>query len=196
MKTVLLFIGVLTIVFQLSAKEKIDIPALKAVELTYEEFSDYDVKISNKSGKQINVAVLDKDTRKQVSGFGLGPMGNAVLYVAQGNILKLKNTSSKDISVTISFVDRKPEPQKMAYAKSINFTLHNSSLKSIPLVIPNVMNPNLSPISNSGVSLKMGQEIYYKKGLKKILILTVDENIKTGDKIDIAKLVKNIDSGE
>lgn len=196
MKTVFLFIGILTIVSQLSAKEKIDIPASKAVELTYDEFSNYDVKISNKSGKQINVAVLDKDTRKQVSGFGLGPMGNAVLYVAEGNILKLKNTSSKDISVSISFVDRKPKPQKEVYTKAINFTLHNSSLKSIPLVIPNVMNPNLSPISNSGVSLAIGQEIYYKKGLKKVLILTVDESIKTGDKIDIAKLVKSIDSGE
>ena len=182
---VILFTG-----FQLSAKEKVEIPANKAVELTYEEFANYDVKIINRSGKQVEVSVLNPDTRKQVSGFGLGPMGNAVLSVAEGNLLKLKNTSSKDISITLNFVERKPKAS--ARKETVNFTLHNSSLKSIPLVIPNVMNPNLSPVSNSGVSLEMGQKIYYRKGMSKVLILTVDENIKPGDKIDVAKLVQNI----
>ncbi len=191
MKKAITLIVILLVGFQLSAKEKIEIPANKAVELTYEEFAIFDVKIVNSSGKQVDVSVLNPNTRKQVSGFGLGPLGRAVLYVADGNILKLKNTSSKDISVTLHFVDR--EPKVVSSSKeTVNFTLHNSSLKSIPLVIPNVMNPNLSPVSNSGVSLEMGQKIYYRKGLSKILILTVDENIKSGDKIDVAKLVANI----
>jgi len=182
--------------FQTAAKEKVDIPARKSVELTYAEFATYDVKIINKSGKQVDVSVLNPNTRKKVSGFGLGPMGKAVLYVAEGNILKLKNTSSQDISVTLDFVDRKPTPEAGNNKETVNFTLHNSSLKSIPLIIPGVMKPNLSPMSNSGVSLEMGQKIYYKKGMNKVLVLTVDDNIKNGDKIDMAKLVKNIEKDQ
>ncbi|MDX1315160.1 MAG: hypothetical protein R3356_06635 [Eudoraea sp.] len=193
MKKAALVIGTLLMGLHLSAKEKIEIPAKQAMELTYEAFENFDVKLVNRSGKQVDVAVLDPSTRKQVSGFGLGPMGNAVLYVAPGNILKLKNTSFKDISITVDFVDRSPRPSTDANTETVNFTLHNASLKSIPLVIPGVMKPNLSPVSNSGVSLKMGQKIYYQKGLKKILVLTVDESIKDGDKIDVARLVKKVE---
>ncbi|MGB5190285.1 hypothetical protein, partial [Robiginitalea sp.] len=79
---------------------------------------------------------------------------------------------------------------------NISFTLHNSSLKSIPLIIPGVMNPNLSPMSNSGVSLDMGQKIYYKKGGVRMLVLTVDENIQSGDKIDMAKRIRTLKKEE
>ena len=190
MKKVLILIGIVVAGFQLSAKEKIDIPARKAVELTYAEFAQYDVKLSNKSGKDITVSVINPATNKKVSGFGLGPLGSATMFVAEGNVLKLKNNSSKDISINLTFVDREPAKPIKPGVEMIQFTLHNSSLKSIPLIIPNVMNPNLSPMSNSGVSLQRGQKVYLKKGLSKQLLFTVDEGIETGDKIDIAKLIK------
>ncbi|MDM9632782.1 hypothetical protein [Robiginitalea aurantiaca] len=189
MKKAVILLSILFAGFQVSANQKVEIPARKSVELTYEEFANFDVKLMNRSGKQIEVSVLDARTRKQVSGFGLGPMGNAILYVAEGNILKLKNTSSKDIRMNLDFVERIPSPQADPNVETVNFTLHNSSLKSIPLIIPGVMNPNLSPMSNSGVSLQMGQEIYYKKGLKRVVVLTVDKNIQNGDKIDMAKRI-------
>lgn len=189
MKKAVILLSILFAGFQVSANQKVEIPARKSVELTYEEFANFDVKLMNRSGKQIEVSVLDARTRKQVSGFGLGPMGNAILYVAEGNILKLKNTSSKDIRMNLDFVERTPSPQADPNVETVNFTLHNSSLKSIPLIIPGVMNPNLSPMSNSGVSLQMGQEIYYKKGLKRVVVLTVDKNIQNGDKIDMAKRI-------
>ena len=44
---------------------------------------------------------------------------------------------------------------------AVPFTLRNNSLKSIPLKIPGVMNPNLSPMSNSGVDLAEGQKVYF-----------------------------------
>lgn len=40
------------------------------------------------------------------------------------------------------------------------------------------MNPNLSPMSNSGVDLKVGQEIYCKIDGKKVLLLTVTEDLR------------------
>lgn len=190
MKKMTLFFFTLLVGTCVLAKEKIDIKALSSVDLTYEEFGGYDVKLSNNSGKQIDVSVIDPSTDEQVSGFGLGPFGKAVLSVKRGHVLRLKNNAMKDVSLMLSFVEKKPIERDDA--KRINFTLQNSSMKSIPLVIPDVMNPNLSPLSNSGVSLKVGQEIFYKKGMKKILILTVDDSIKEGDKIDMAKLVKDL----
>ena len=71
----------------------------------------------------------------------------------------------------------------------VSFTLRNNSLKSIPLYIPGIMNPNLSPVSNSGVSLSIGQEIYFREGRKKYLLLTVDDSIQDGSKLDVAKLI-------
>lgn len=76
--------------------------------------------------------------------------------------------------------------------KSINFTFHNGSLKSIPLVIPTVMNPNLSPMSNSGITLDVGQVVYYfpngNKGKKEVLFV-VSDAFKDGDVLEIDQLI-------
>ncbi|MEY4487338.1 MAG: hypothetical protein RL440_1883 [Bacteroidota bacterium] len=77
--------------------------------------------------------------------------------------------------------------------KSINFTFHNGSLKSIPLVIPSVMNPNLSPMSNSGITLDLGQVVYYfpnGKKRKKEVLFVVDDTFKDGDVLEIDQLIK------
>ena len=58
----------------------------------------------------------------------------------------------------------------------IPFTLRNSSLKAIYLEIPGVMNPNLSPLSNSGVSLEVGQKIYFFHKGNRYLLLEVNSN--------------------
>ena len=73
--------------------------------------------------------------------------------------------------------------------ESVGFTLRNNSLKSIPLIIPGVMNPNLSPVSNSRVSLKIGQKILFKYKGKKRILLIVDESYE-GQKVDVAQLLK------
>jgi len=71
----------------------------------------------------------------------------------------------------------------------VTFTLHNSSIKSIPLKIPGVMNPNLSPKSDSGVTLEIGQKVYYQKKRKNFLLFVVDESYEDR-KLDVATLVK------
>ena len=148
----------------------------------------YDFKLSNRSSKDLEVAVVNRETRDFVSGFGLS--GNAELTVAATDELIIKNESNQTAKVAVSYEERpelNADPDKVRY---VDFTLRNSSLKSIPLIIPGVMNPNLSPVSNSGVGLKVGQKIYFKKGLKKYLLLEVDDTIKDGDKLDVAKLLK------
>lgn len=70
-----------------------------------------------------------------------------------------------------------------------SFTLRNNTAKSIPLSIPTVMNPNLSPYSNSGVSLKMGQEIFFYEGKKKYLLLEVTADLD-GDTLIVNELIQ------
>ncbi len=86
-----------------------------------------------------------------------------------------------------------------AEKRSINFTLRNNSLKSIPLIIPGVMRPNLSPFSNSGVDLKVGQKIMYRYKGKRRLLLKVDRKME-GEKINVSRLLKEqkrqIDEGK
>jgi len=80
-----------------------------------------------------------------------------------------------------------------SYAQSIGFTFHNGSLKSIPLVIPSVMNPNLNPMSNSGVSLNIGQKVYfYPNGTSKIreLLFTIDESFQQDQVLEIDQLIE------
>jgi len=73
--------------------------------------------------------------------------------------------------------------------KSVNFTLKNPTAKSIPLWIPSVMNPNLSPFSTSGVTLRIGQKIYFKHKLRKRLLLEVTDDLDK-KKLNVAKLIR------
>ncbi len=73
--------------------------------------------------------------------------------------------------------------------ESVNFTLRNETLKSIPLVIPNVMNPNLSPKSNSSVGLEVGQKIFFFYGKKKYLLLSVSKALE-GQVVKVGALIK------
>ena len=72
-------------------------------------------------------------------------------------------------------------------------TFHNGSLKSIPLNIPGVMNPNLSPRSDSGVTLEVGQKVFYfpngKKG-KKELLFEVDNTFRKDTILQIDEIIK------
>jgi len=78
-------------------------------------------------------------------------------------------------------------------SQAIPMTFHNGSLKSIPLNIPGVMNPNLSPISDSGVTLEVGQKVFYfpngKKG-KKELLFEVDGTFKKDTILQIHEIIR------
>jgi hypothetical protein len=69
------------------------------------------------------------------------------------------------------------------------FYLENNTAQSLPLIIPGVMKPNLNPFSRSGVNLPNGKNIYLNLNGKRILILTVTDSIKQGDRIDLARLI-------
>lgn len=79
------------------------------------------------------------------------------------------------------------------FAQNINFIFHNGSLKSIPLVIPSVMNPNLNPMSNNGVSPKFGQKVYfypYGTSKKRELLFIVDHIYQQNQVLEIDELIE------
>jgi hypothetical protein len=77
---------------------------------------------------------------------------------------------------------------------SISFTLYNLLLKYIPLVIPGVMNPNLSPLSRSGVTLAVGQQIFIIRDRKRELLYTVPADHAPGTEVNCATLIENLNA--
>lgn len=78
------------------------------------------------------------------------------------------------------------------FAQDINLTFHNGSLQSISLEIPSVMNPNLNPLSNSGITLKIGQNVYFYpngRSKKRALLFTVDETFVQNQVLEIDELI-------
>jgi hypothetical protein len=71
---------------------------------------------------------------------------------------------------------------------AVPFTLRNNTPFKIPLSIPGVMNPNLSPLSNSGVDLAVGQKVFFYVKKKKYLLLEVTEALKD-KKLDVGDLI-------
>jgi hypothetical protein len=63
----------------------------------------------------------------------------------------------------------------MQAQSQVQVKLVNNGLESIPLFIPGIMNPNLSPMSESNVEFPIGQKVYYKakRGRNQCLILEV-----------------------
>jgi len=80
-----------------------------------------------------------------------------------------------------------------AKAQNIPVTFHNGSWRSIPLIIPGVMNPNLSPKSNSRVSLDVGQKVYFLPNGKrnsKALLFIVDPPFKKDTVLQIDEIIE------
>lgn len=105
-------------------------------------------------------------------------------------VIKL-NYCMKAFLLSITFICLSYSNQ--SFAQNIHFTFHNGSLKSIPLVIPSVMNPNLNPLSNSGISLNVGQKVYfYPSGTskKRELLFTVDDSFQQDQILEIDAMIE------
>lgn len=150
-----------------------------------------EVRVKNKSSKEIEVKVVNKASGEFVRGFGLANRASAVVLVENESELQLTNTSDAALKVGLSFTEKKVVAKNNDNRKSVSFILKNKSAESIPLLIPGVMNPNLSPFSESGVDLEIGQELFFRAGGKKHILLVVDKTISEGEKIDVAALLKS-----
>lgn len=188
-----LTLSMITIFCSCSTHQSIvHIPANQSLEIDYPEYQSFKATLKNKSAKGFDIAVLSKENNQQIKGFGIGTKGKADVIVEAANKLVFQNTNNTPVALTLAVneVVSQAKPVITNKNKYISFTLRNNGAKSIPLIIPTVMNPNLSPFSKSGVDLKVGQEILFKVKGKKYVLLTVDESIKDGDELDVGKLLK------
>ena len=167
---------------------RVQIPSKEKLVLDYPNYHTLMAKFQNRSLTSLGVEVGSKKDEKWVRSIALDAVATEKIRVEQENHLVLANHSNKTIKLRerIEGMKRKEAPAMKVYK---SFTLQNKSAKSIQLIIPNVMNPNLSPFSKSGVDLKVGQEILFRVGVKKYVLLPVDEKIKNGDLLNVGELL-------
>ncbi len=186
-------ITVLLLVFtscSTAQKSNLEIAQGTSMELDYPNFNMYELQLKNSTGAGLDVKVENKETGEFVRGFGLGPLGKVEVMVEQGSKIVFTNNSNKMGKLSVKMLNTDVKLKVASSNERISFKLINPSDESIPLIIPNVMNPNLSPNSSSGVDLKIGQELLFRNGLKRYVLLTVDDSIKEGDEIDVYKILQ------
>ena len=180
----------ISLVLVCSAQQNtIHVPANQTILLDYPSYALWNAALQN-SSIGVRVVILSKANQDTIRSFGLGKKGKADVLVERDAYLCLINSSSKPATVRMEVTEQNPIMPQEEENNYRSFTLRNNSAKSIPLIIPNVMNPNLSPFSNSGVSLKIGQEVYFKYKGKKRILLVVDESIKQGEVVEVSTLLK------
>ncbi len=171
-------------------KSTVVIPPKQVVQIDYPYYNGFVVKLWNKGKFDVGVSARDKATDSLRKGFGLAKGANATLTVNKGMRLQLENRFLAPLKVDYVVYKGKPAKKKAGPLKPQRaFYLVNTTAQSIPLRIPGVMNPNLSPFSKSGVDLPLGQKIILKAAGKDILLLTVTDTIPKGARIDVADLI-------
>lgn len=192
-KLVLFFFLIGSLTFGQSAeRSQLIIPAKQIVQIDYPLYQGFNVKIWNKSKFELGVSARNKKTDSLVKGFGLDPRNSEVLEINKGLYLQFENRYLTPLKVEYTL--QKGIGGKKKSSKPLSpqraFYLENNTAQSIPLLIPGVMNPNLSPFSRSGVDLPNGQEVFLNLNGKRILILTVTDSIPHGARIDVATLIE------
>lgn len=171
-------------------KSTLVIPPKQVVQIDYPYFKGFTVKLLNKSKFDLGVSARMHETDSLKKGFGLAKGANAILSVPSNMYLQLENRflAPQKIEYIIYKTPKgKKKPGELTPQRG--FYLVNTTNQSLPLRIPGVMNPNLSPYSKSGVDLATGQKIYLKAKGKDLLILTVTDTIPKGARINVADLI-------
>ena len=170
---------------------KILIPPKQIIQINYPLLRNYNLKIWNKSKLDLTISTHKKETDSIIKKFVLVKDSSALLSISNEMYIQFENKNLANIKVEYSFQNgtsiKKNKIKSLTPQRA--FYLENNTAQRIPLRIPGIMNPNLSPFSRSGVDLKNGQKIYLDFNGKRILILEVTDSIKHGDRIDIATLI-------
>ena len=190
---VVLFFLIVSLAFgQKTDRSQLIIPAKQVVQIDYPLYKGFNVKIWNESKFEVGVSARDKVTDSVRKSFGIPKGKNALLEVNDGMYLQFENRFLA--SLKIAYTLRKGSSGNKKSIKPLTpqraIYLENNTAQTLPLRIPGVMNPNLSPFSRSGVDLPNGQKIYFELKGKRILILTVTDTIPHGARMDVASLIE------
>ena len=166
------------------------IPPKQIVKIDYPYYKGFVVKLWNKAKFDVGVSAREYNTDSLRKGFGLSKGSNAILSVPLDNYLQLENRFLAPLKVEYVVYKGKPGRNKVgAPTPQRGFYLVNTTSQNIPLNIPGIMNPNLSPFSKSGVDLPIGQKILLNVAGKDLLLLTVTDTIPKGARVNVADLI-------
>lgn len=171
-------------------KSTIIIPPKQVVRLDYPYMKGYNVKLWNKSKFELGVSAREHQTDSLRKGFGLNKGAFATIQVADKHYLQLENRFIAPMKVEYTIVKGgRGKKKKTVASRTSGFYLVNTTAQTLPILIPGIMNPKLTPFSQSGVDLPWGQKIYLKTPGKNLLLLTVTDTIRKGSSIDVADLI-------
>ena len=177
---------------QKDTRSQLIIPPKQVIQIDYPFFKGFNVKIWNQSKFTVGVSTKDKLTDSIIKSFNLEKKNNTLLEVSKDMYLQFENQFI--VPLKISYIIRKGSFLEQKSFESLTpqraFYLENNTAQSLPLSIPGVVSPKLSPFSRSGVNLPNGQKIYLNFKGDKILILTVTDSIAHGTRIDVAYLIE------
>jgi len=177
---------------QKTARSELLIPPKQVVQIDYPLYEGFNLKIWNLSKYEIGLTARDKQTDTVRKSFDLEKGSSTRFEVSKGMYLQFENRFLATVKVAFTLQQgrggaiKKTSPITPQRA----FYLENNTAQSLPLHIPGVMNPTLTPFSRSGVDLPNGQKIFAHVNGKRILILTVTDSIPHGARIDVATLIE------
>lgn len=171
-------------------KSTIIIPPKQVVVIDYPNYKGFVVKVWNKAKFEVGISSRSKKTDSLQKGFGLNKGASASLLIEEDMYLQFENRFFAPLEVQYTIYKGKPGKKKVGeLTPQRGFYLVNTTAQAIPLKIPGIMNPNLSPFSKSGVDLPIGQKILLSVAGKDVLLLTVTDSIPKGARINVADLI-------
>lgn len=171
-----------------SPKSVVTLDSGAEIRLRFSSSAVTEVLLNTPSNSGVTVRVERVSDHYFIRGFGMSKSAKEKVLVESNAVLVLRNENNTAVEITYESDQsvQKTSPEKAG----VNLTFHNGSLASIPLVIPGVMNPNLSPMSDSGVTLAFGQKVFFKEKRKSYLLFEVDGTFQNGDRLEIQDLIK------
>lgn len=157
-------------------------------ETSFLSSQTYRIRLKNQSKKEVSIRIVNRLSGVISGGFGLSPKGKTKLSINSNQQVLVSNPHLEKVKIRLRTLPKTQRLEPVVKTQLRNFILVNSSAEPLPLIIPGVMNPSLSPYSESRVLLANGQGIYYRKGVKKQLLLVIGEHLKENTKIDMAIL--------
>ena len=174
-----------------SSGMNIPIQARAAVEFWYNEFNSNDVKLINPNDLAIEVSIVDTNSLKAIETFNLDANPEVTFSIANACMLKLYNASDNKGEVMLEFVSRDEDVLlKTTSGEKVKLVLANTTKKEFVLILPSGSKPKLGPGSRTGLFFKMGDEVFFLKENKEILLFKVDDTFKNGQELNINKMAK------
>ena len=166
------------------------IPPKQIVRIDYPHMKGFSVKVWNKSKFELGVSAREHHSDSLYKGFGVGKNEFASLTIEENQYLQLENRFIAPLKMEYTLFKSGSGKKKRTVAnRTVAFYLVNSTVQTLPILIPGIMNPKLTPFSQMGVELPLGQKIFLKTPGERLLLLTVTDSIRKGAGIDVADLI-------